>query len=351
MYAGFDHHLLDRKRTTMSTTDDIPGNSTFNGVDALLEYRMLGTIIAGVAYGSIIVISLDCFRRVWKNITRFRVFTPIYIVVMITVSTVSFVLGVVVTMNSILRRNIPLLDVVGYYGLEVVLFPLAMWGADGFMMYRCIMLYQGVPHAWRVVLYTKARHLGSGIMLPVVYFTPAVALLMGLPDNQMLLTLSLVSLTSFVNLTLAVLVTVRLYHHQRNTRKILGAEYGSPYSRTITICVESCALIVVVDLAYIILLILNPNTSAVFGQLLVHASVLSPLLILSFVVRRTDMLSTMKPEPNRRLELEGGRLETLRFNVNHASEDSSILSNTFPQAEASYQIKSPTVDLISQTTR
>ncbi|KAJ3505392.1 hypothetical protein NLJ89_g7439 [Agrocybe chaxingu] len=307
----------------MSTSNDIPENPTFNGADTLLKSHMLGTIFAGVAYGIIIVKSLDCFRMVWKNKTRIRTFTLIYIVVMTAVSTVSFVLGIVVTMNSIFRLNIRRFDILG---LDVLLFPLALWGADGFMMYRCIMLYQGVPRVWRITLYTlfgflSCLLLGVGVMLPVTNFgTPF--LFIDIAANPILITLLLVSLTSFVNLTLTTLVTVRLYYHQRNTRKILGAEYGSPYSRTIAICVESSALIVVVDLAFVICLLLSPDMIPLLEQLLVHASVLSPFLIISRVARRTDVLSTMKPQQNtrkRRPQLEeGGRLDTLRFN--HASE-------------------------------
>ncbi|CAA7270524.1 unnamed protein product [Cyclocybe aegerita] len=312
----------------MSTSDDSTSDWNFE-VKALYELHMLGALIAGVAYGVVIVISLDCFRMVWRNETRIRTFTLIYIVAMTAVSSVSFMLGVVTFVNSIFRFNTSWFDMFGIFGLDALLFPLALWGADGFMMYRCIMLYQGVPRAWRIILHSLLGLLSclllvSGIMFPVVSFSPTKFFLVDILANPFFITLLLVSLTSFVNLALAALVTVRLHYHQRNTRKILGTEYGSPYSRTIAICIESCALIIVVDLAFIVLFLLNSDTSVIPGQLLVQASILSPFLIISRVARRTDVLSTMRTQLNiheRQLQLEeGGRLETLRFIFSHASE-------------------------------
>jgi len=63
----------------------------------------------------------------------------------------------------------------------------------------------------------------------------------------------IVSLSTFVNIILAFLIILRLVHHQQHIRKVLGAEHGSPYSKVITMCVESSALIVIVGGAYVVL--------------------------------------------------------------------------------------------------
>ena len=63
----------------------------------------------------------------------------------------------------------------------------------------------------------------------------------------------IVSLSTFVNIILALLIILRLLHHQRHIRKVLGAEHGSPNSKVITMCVESSALIVIVGGVYVIL--------------------------------------------------------------------------------------------------
>jgi len=54
------------------------------------------------------------------------------------------------------------------------------------------------------------------------------------------------SLSTVVNVTLAVLIVSRLVYHRRYVRNTLGVEHGSPYTNVITMCVESSALMVIV---------------------------------------------------------------------------------------------------------
>ncbi|PPQ82746.1 hypothetical protein CVT25_009300, partial [Psilocybe cyanescens] len=51
-------------------------------------------------------------------------------------------------------------------------------------------------------------------------------------------------ISAFANILLATLISVRLIQHQRHLRKTLGKSHGSLYTRVITMCVESSALIV-----------------------------------------------------------------------------------------------------------
>ena len=53
------------------------------------------------------------------------------------------------------------------------------------------------------------------------------------------------ALSILINIVLAVLIVSRLVYHQRYDRNTLGVEHGSPYTNIITMCVESCALIVI----------------------------------------------------------------------------------------------------------
>jgi hypothetical protein len=54
------------------------------------------------------------------------------------------------------------------------------------------------------------------------------------------------SLSTVVNVILAVLIVARLVYHRRYVRNTLGVEHGSPYTNVITMCVESSALMVIV---------------------------------------------------------------------------------------------------------
>ena len=86
---------------------------------------------------------------------------------------------------------------------------------------------------------------------------------------------ALAAITSFVNIVFATLITIRLVFHQRRMKKLLGNAYASPYNRTISIIVESCALIVVTNLVFLSLL-MDKQTAAYFPEvLMVHISVSS----------------------------------------------------------------------------
>jgi len=60
-------------------------------------------------------------------------------------------------------------------------------------------------------------------------------------------------LSTFVNILLALLIIPRLVYHQQHIRNLLGAGYGSPYSKVIMMCIESSALIIIFSGVYIIL--------------------------------------------------------------------------------------------------
>ena len=60
-------------------------------------------------------------------------------------------------------------------------------------------------------------------------------------------------ISALVNIITAALIVFRLLYHQRFLRNALGVEYRSPYTSTITKCVESSALMVIANGMYTIL--------------------------------------------------------------------------------------------------
>jgi len=84
----------------------------------------------------------------------------------------------------------------------------------------------------------------------------------------------LAAITSFVNIIFASMITIRLVIHQRQTKKLLGKAYASPYNRTISIIVESCALIAVTNLVFVSLLLGSWTYTAYIPEvLIIHVSV------------------------------------------------------------------------------
>ena len=98
-------------------------------------------------------------------------------------------------------------------------------------------------------------------MMFLIFFHPYTLTPMGLALSSTL-----------VNIILASLISFRLVRQQRHIRKVLGAEHGSPYSKIITICVESSALIVIFNAIYIVL-----------GYMQSTGSVFIPLLLLPHI--------------------------------------------------------------------
>jgi len=119
--------------------------------------------------------------------------------------------------------------------------------------------------------------------------------------------------TTFVNLVLALLVLLRLLYYQRFISKTLGAAHGSPYLRVISMCVESCGLIVVMSTTNIVMIITNNITYLIPFMLLPHICVISPLLIV-YQVAIGRSANAKRPS---NLTAEGGsptHQTTVRFN-------------------------------------
>ena len=94
-----------------------------------------------------------------------------------------------------------------------------------------------------------------------------MALFLGLIRPYSSTPVGLALLSTVANIILASLIILRLVRHQRHIRKVLGVAHGSPYSKVITMCVESSALIIIFSAAYIVLGYMRP-TGSVFIPLL-----------------------------------------------------------------------------------
>jgi len=82
-----------------------------------------------------------------------------------------------------------------------------------------------------------------------------------------------ISFSTLVNIILASLIVIRLMHHRRLIREVLGADHGSPYSKATMICVESSALVVVFSVVYVALMFEASLGSLILALLLPHICV------------------------------------------------------------------------------
>jgi hypothetical protein len=141
-----------------------------------LKAELLGLIFSAITYGIVTVLSGICFHLLQKKRAiysdRKRIILSIYVTIMVLLSTWALVHSIYRLMYNVT----PQLPYPKFFPLE---FPLAIWGADGFMVsililgceqrfaiqlqvWRCLVLYQDV---------SKGPRLAMIILLSLVSFT------------------------------------------------------------------------------------------------------------------------------------------------------------------------------------
>ncbi|KIM43523.1 hypothetical protein M413DRAFT_382906 [Hebeloma cylindrosporum] len=269
--------------------------SLIPGADSYLEFKMLGTMISAITYGIVIVLSGNCFlllqrkRGIYSN--RMRLFLLIYVTIMLLFSTSAIILSILgITLLIFRDVNVPLpIDLPLLITYSPAMLPLTMWGADVFMIWRCVILYQDVARVPRILVIVllsllSILSLGSGVMTFIALTTDPI------------FTRVLIMCSTLVNIVLAALIILRLIYHQRHIRKVLGMAHGSPYSKVITMCVESSALIVIFGGVYTVLAFEQGNGSVLIPFLLLpHICVISPLLIVYRVAKGRAVTTTIHP--------------------------------------------------------
>ncbi|CAA7264907.1 unnamed protein product [Cyclocybe aegerita] len=288
----------------------------------------VSTIISCIVYGLIVALFFDCLhhllRKPSRNSWRKKAILVGYIMGMVLMSTVGLVLSsLIMTRALFYSPEDRLLNLLGK--AVVIPYILASWGADGMMIWRCLILYEGIAqNRFNFLLGLLGLlvlvALGSGILFVVLIFR----------TERLAASIFMVILpcaTSLTNVAFASLISFRLLWHQKRMRDALGWTYGSPYTRTINICIESCSLIIVASVAFLALRIKNQTAAAIPEMLLIHASVISPLLIIQRVAKATDAVTTINTrDAGIRVGVisgacdHSGRVSTIRFNSEYSSE-------------------------------
>ncbi|KDR70157.1 hypothetical protein GALMADRAFT_144837 [Galerina marginata CBS 339.88] len=299
------------------TSSTLPG--LVPGPNTLLETQMLGTMIAAALYGIVLTLSFDCFKLLFKkNVTvpsrPMRRFLVFLILTMFLLSTLSLVQGVLVSTTSIFQGiSFPSLP-----GGAPYVLPFSIWTADAFMLWRCAILYQGIPRLARIALLcfislVFVAALASGLLL---FFTFSASW-MRLP------TLLIVSFSTLFNVIVSVLIVVRLIYHQIYLRNVLGPGHGSPYTRIMAMTVESASLLILVGIPYVFLVAYQDTAgSMMLLSLLPQICAISTLLI---VYRVADGRAAMEMPSG---DFDGkhleGHLGSLRFDKTRSISLSSV---------------------------
>jgi len=267
-----------------------------------IELLMMGIILSAVVYGSLLSLTLSYLSLLLKSSydisRRMRIFLLVYFTFMVAISTVYMVTISIVLMSSLSMTKSESDDNCNGILARGFCITFASWGADGFMLWRCAMLYEGISRPRRIALLSVL-----GILALI-----SLASGLGIPSlDGFYFFLAITAVTVFLNLITTTLITLRILYFDRYIRKTAGLESNNPYMRIITICVESSALIFVFGLIYLILYFTANHASIIPLQLLVHVYVISPLLIVYRVARGRG--ATIR----QRLSENGTVVSTLHF--------------------------------------
>jgi len=230
-----------------------------------------------------------------------RNFLLVYVAFMVSTSTIYIIIMSIALTRAIFEDLIGIAEAY-YVGRLCIIF--ASWGADGFMLWRCAMLYKGISRGRRITLIVFL------VLMALASFCTGVV--SNLPSNLPSLfdhglgtfdLLPIIGTTVIINFFSATLITLRILYFERYIRKTVGVQRNdSPYMTILIICVESSALIIVFSLIYFILYFQQSNAIYIPWQVLVHIYVLSPLLIVYRVARGRDVTIMQRPSESRPAE-------------------------------------------------
>ncbi|KAH9476267.1 hypothetical protein JR316_0011838 [Psilocybe cubensis] len=223
-------------------------------------YRIeaLAIVVSGIAYGIVLMLFFNTFWLVVRTKEqRMRTYMLAYTCVMVALSTGAMIQEVIYLMRDVLstsaeRGDAQSLMVVlaSLKGIPLTL-PFTMWGADGVLIWRCIILYRGISSTSKYILYgTLAIISLATIGGDIIILSPLHLGKISRGTGVSIIAMS----TVLCNSVLSGLVALRIIHYDRALRQTGMANHeslNSNYNRIVTICVESSILIVLVGTIFI----------------------------------------------------------------------------------------------------
>ncbi|CAA7262863.1 unnamed protein product [Cyclocybe aegerita] len=280
----------------MPTTLPANTQALMDDIAVVPIYSFFGGIFAATTYGVAFVLFVVCFRlllRSTKRTKHMRRLLLVYVSFMFSLSTLALLCGIVLHINTTRQSFWLFLESAGVieeYRFVRRLVPeklldwsmvVATWAADGFLLWRCCVLYDVAILSWRIALYCL-----FGILILLLFLSGCFY---AIPTDERALNLVVFSsITLSVNVVICGLIVGRLVYHQRYLRGAIGRGYGSPYRRIISMCVESASLVVIFDAVAIFLFASPPifkRSPNVFVPIVTQIYVVSAFLIIYKVTR------------------------------------------------------------------
>lgn len=323
----------------MSDSSDLPWSNSPNAPQLpyfLYKYEkgyIAGSIIAVILYGIVVALFFQCMSALLLPVhfTRKNVQWGLvaHTVAMFSILTIGVGMNrYVFSMSYIDGREFTGIDglLPGPIGYESIVFstprafgyaayfvnPLNQWLADGFLLYRCSVIYS--KNYWAIALpfLVYLASIGTGIL-----WLYHAASLNGYSVSAEI-TYFIVCL--LLNVLLTLMIIARLVLHRRNIRNAIGASFGAGgmYASIITMLVESAALYAIGYLLYIVSFASNGYAGYIFTPPLGEIQVIAPFMIILRVANRSALTSDA---------VTTGNVGSLRFESEGDSTGDSTDSN------------------------
>ncbi|KAF8154130.1 hypothetical protein B0H34DRAFT_800023 [Crassisporium funariophilum] len=275
----------------MSTPD--PESATAQLFDTGLSN--LSGYVVGIGYGAIISLFCASFgllqRTARADQKRLNLFLLCYISFMFSLCTMQNILDILSIVAMEWNTTISLNAIGTLQNVGVLL---STWGADCFLMWRCITIYKGS---------SRQSHRTLKIFisfLVCLLFAASVVVIVknfaaGLTDNARY-SYAFICTSLFINFAITSLIVLRLIYFNRNLKKNLGQKSTVLYSGIIAMSVDSAALIVIFDAIFIIIRRIPGVVglkSRIFIPIYSTVYIIAPLSI----IYRVAQAKTLQPTP------------------------------------------------------
>ncbi|KAF8154131.1 hypothetical protein B0H34DRAFT_809697 [Crassisporium funariophilum] len=183
--------------------------------------------------------------------------------------------------------------------IQYVCILLLNWGADGCLMWRCAMIYKGgSKHTRRVckvfILLLICLLFVVSVTVVVKDFIPASRVVNH--DGKYFFIFIFTSLS--INFTITSMIVLRLVYYNWSLKKYLGPNCAVSYTGIIAMMVDSAALIVVFDAAFVITTRITGQVSRESPLLIENYSMVYTLAPLS-IIYRVAQARTLQPSSSK----------------------------------------------------
>ncbi|KAF9480756.1 hypothetical protein BDN70DRAFT_804686 [Pholiota conissans] len=164
--------------------------------------------------------------------------------------------------------------------LNTISYVIANWMADGLLLWRLYVMFQGSPLRFGAIAFPGLVYLGSlamGFMFIIQNSLPNGSLW---ADGEIQFALPYFVLSVSMSIIATSIMILRMLLFKRKLQSILGKSHTSPYTSVSAILVESCALYATFSIIFIVLFAINHPIQYVFLSALANVQIIATLLII-----------------------------------------------------------------------